>query len=120
GVGEQLLAHVLDPLLRFGGIAGVEVELDDLPQPHVLHLAEPQRAEGASHRLPLRVEHRLLQSDHDARLHATPSGGAHRNASGPRIQAALTSRKKRPIGAARPGGYDWRPMLELLAAGAAL
>src|SRR4051812_3444823 len=76
GVREELLAHLLHAPLRLDGILRVEVELDGLAEAGVLHLTEAQRAQRPRDRLPLRVEHRLLQRDDDARSHPAASSKA--------------------------------------------
>src|SRR5207302_9101995 len=71
-IREELLAHVLHALLRLGGVLRVEIQLDHLAPAHVPHLVETERAERPPDGEPLRGEDRLLQTDHDARLHAAP------------------------------------------------
>src|SRR6202022_512113 len=73
GVGEELLAHRFDAGPGLGGVLRVvEIELDDLAEPHALHFAEPQRSERPADSLALRIEHRTLQRDDDACFHSRP------------------------------------------------
>ena len=67
-VGEELLAHRLEPRLRVGGIGKLDVE--DLALTHRIHAGEAERAERALDRQTLRIENAVFQRDEDARLHA--------------------------------------------------
>ena len=60
----------LDAFARLGRILVVEIQLDDLPEPHILYLGKPESPERARDRLTLRIEHRLLQRDDHPGFHA--------------------------------------------------
>src|SRR6266705_6394173 len=70
-VGEQPVAHLLDPLARVALIGGVEGHLDVLADPHVVDLAESKRCQALLDGDPLRVvDDRLRSHDHvRGRLH---------------------------------------------------
>ena len=63
-VGEQLLAEVVE-LARVVGL-----QLDQPPDPDVVHALEAERRQRPLDRLPLRVEDALLRPNQDLGLHS--------------------------------------------------
>src|SRR5262245_19449426 len=51
GVGEELVAHLLDALARPGGVTLVQAQLEVAPDPNVADLGETEALERALHGL---------------------------------------------------------------------
>ncbi len=69
GVGEQLLAHLLEARPRLGFLALGQFEIDDLALAHFADCGEAEPVQRMADGLALRVEHAILQGDENARFH---------------------------------------------------
>src|SRR5215470_14366151 len=74
GVGEELLAHLVDAGAGLGLVGVAQVELDIFALAHIIDAGKTQRGEGVLDGATLRVEHARLQGDVDLCLHCTVSG----------------------------------------------
>src|SRR5438445_11787220 len=79
-VREQLLAHPLDLGAHGGGIARLDLEVDDAADARVPH-REAEVPERRLDRLSLRVEDALLRPDQNRCLHRSTASGSSRYSS---------------------------------------
>src|SRR5690606_39249457 len=63
GIGEELGAHRFDLLARLGGVAFLQLDLDQLALSDPVHPGESERGEGMPDRLALRIQDATLQRD---------------------------------------------------------
>src|SRR5881394_2158721 len=78
-VREQPLAHLLDLGLRGRLVGRLDLEVDHLADPRVLHV-EAEVAERRADRFALRVEDARLRPDQDGRPHPSTTFGSSRYA----------------------------------------
>src|SRR5947209_1056773 len=71
-VGEELLAHILDPGARRSGVGVLKLQLDQLALTHFADAVEAEPFQGIADGLALRIEHAGLQADMHAGLHRRP------------------------------------------------
>src|SRR6185312_9285462 len=70
GVGEELLAHLLQLGTGLAFAGGAQFELDHLALANFADALEAERAEGVADRIALRVEHALFGHDENSCFHA--------------------------------------------------
>src|SRR5262249_50861700 len=69
GVGQELAAHLVEPLPGARGVGLGKLELDVLALADVAHLGKAQAIEGVSDGLALGVEHPVLEGYVDSGFH---------------------------------------------------
>src|SRR3990170_88337 len=72
-IGQELLAHLVEPRLGARAIGLVERQIEDLPHAQLPHLGEAQALESLADGRSLRVQHPRPQPDHDAGFHGAAS-----------------------------------------------
>src|SRR5580658_2810310 len=74
GVGEELLAHLLDSGAGARRVGLGKIEIDHFALAHLVYAGKAERCQGMPDRLALGIEHAVLQHDMDARFHCTVCG----------------------------------------------